>query len=446
MRYLPGTSHDIENMLKVIGVPSIETLFEPIPKEFRHQKPIDLPKTLSEIELRELISDISNQNEAHTFTQFLGGGCYAHYVPTIVNYLSSQGGFLTSYTPYQPEISQGTLRTIFEFQTMIARLTGMEVANASMYDGATALAEACLMAKRLFPEKKEILLSRGIHPEYRDVCQTYTDAQDIELKPIDFNLKSGRTDLEALKAKTTDQTLAVIIQNPNFFGVIEDLSQIQTICRAKNTLFIVCVTEPLSLAILKSPGEFGADIVVGETQSFGNPPSYGGPHVGFFATRMSFVRSIPGRIVGETVDDKGNRAFTLTLSTREQHIRREKATSNICTNQALLATRATLYMATLGEQGLRKLAKWNHSLACQLREALTKIRGKADLKFHSPFFNEITVEFKKPIDTIVKKCLDHKIVPGIELAKFYPELKNCLLICATELTSKNDIERLVNLL
>lgn len=443
MRYLPGTYQDIEKMLKTIGVPSLESLFEPIPKEFRHQKPLDLPKTLSEMELRELISEISSQNQAQSFTQFLGGGCYAHFVPTIVNYLSSQGGFLTSYTPYQPEISQGTLRTIFEFQTMIARLTGMEVANASMYDGATALAEACLMAKRLFPEKREILLSRGIHPEYRDVCKTYTNAQDIQLRSINFDSKSGGIEIEDLKAKTTDQTLAIVVQNPNFFGTIENLSQIQTTCRSKNILFIVCVTEPLSLAILKSPGEFGADIVVGETQSFGNAPSYGGPHVGFFATRMSFVRSIPGRVVGETVDDKGNRAFTLTLSTREQHIRREKATSNICTNQALLATRATIYMATLGEQGLRKLARWNHSLACQLREAL---KGKANLRFHGPFFNEITVEFKKPIDAIVKKCLDNKIVPGIRLGKFYPELENCLLICTTELTSKNDIERLVNLL
>ncbi|MEK7790621.1 MAG: glycine dehydrogenase, partial [Deltaproteobacteria bacterium] len=267
MRYLPGTYQDIEKMLKTIGAPSVETLFESIPKEFRFEKPLDLPKTLSEIELKELISEISNQNQAHAFTQFLGGGCYAHYVPTIVNYLSAQGGFLTSYTPYQSEISQGTLRTIFEFQTMMARLTGMEVANASMYDGATSLAEACLMAKRLFPEKREILLSRGIHPEYRQVCETYTEAQDIELKSIDFDLKSGRTNLEALKAKTTDQTLAIAVQNPNFFGAIEDLSQIQTICRSKNALFIVCVTEPLSLALLKSPGGFGADIVVGETQS-----------------------------------------------------------------------------------------------------------------------------------------------------------------------------------
>lgn len=434
MRYLPGTSQDIEKMLKTIGVPSIETLFDPIAKAFRHPRPLDLPTTLSEIELKRHVEELSHQNQAAFFTSFLGAGAYAHFIPTIVNYLSSQGGFLTSYTPYQPEISQGTLRTIFEFQTMIARLTGMEVANASMYDGATALAEACLMAKRLFPEKREILLTKGIHPEYRDICQTYTQAQDIQLIS---------TDMEDLKSKINDQTLAIAVQYPNFFGIIEDLGKIQTICRAKNVLFIVCVTEPLSLALLKSPGQFGADIVVGEAQSFGNSLSYGGPHVGFFATRMSFVRAMPGRIVGETTDDKGNRAFTLTLSTREQHIRREKATSNICTNEALLATRATIYLSTVGEKGLKKLAIWNHSLACYLREAL---KGKAELRFQRPFFNEMTLEFKKPIDEIEKKSLENKMIPGLRLDRFYPELKNCLLICTTELISKEAIDRWVKLL
>lgn len=443
MRYLPGTSQDIEKMLKVIGIPSVEALFKPIAKAFRHPKPLDLPKTLSEIELKQHLEEIALRNQASSFTSFLGAGAYAHFIPTIVNYLSSQGGFLTSYTPYQPEVSQGTLRTIFEFQTMIARLTGMEVANASMYDGATALAEACLMAKRLFPEKREILLSAGIHPEYREICQTYMKAQDIELIPVGFDSKSGQINIEDLKKKAADQPLAIVVQSPNFFGIIEDLSEIQTICRSMNALFIVCVTEPLSLALLKSPGQFGADIVVGEAQSFGNPLSYGGPHVGFFATRMSFVRAMPGRIVGETTDDKGDRAFTLTLSTREQHIRREKATSNICTNEALLATRSTIYLATLGEKGLRKLARWNHSLACHLREAL---KGKAELRFQGPFFNEMAFEFKKQIHEIEKKSLEHKIIPGLRLDRFYPELKNCLLVCATELISKEEIDRWVRLL
>ena len=447
MRYIPHTSKDVEEMLKVIGVPSIDDLFSTIPKEFRLKKPLNLPSSLSEIELKAHMEELANKNTAHQYHSFLGAGCYRHFIPTIVNSLGSQGGFLTAYTPYQPEISQGTLQTIFEFQTMIANLTGMEVANASMYDGATALAEACLMAKRIFrdpwPQKIKILVPQTIHLEYRQVCKTYLEAQEVELIPIAYHPKTGTTDLSALEKKCDSSSLAILVQSPNFFGCVEDLEAIQKIAVTHKALFIVAVPEPLSLALLKPPGDFGADIVVGEAQSFGNPPFFGGPHVGFFASRMSFVRSMPGRIVGETTDSDGKRAFTLTLSTREQHIRREKATSNICTNQALLATRTTIYLSTVGEKGLQKLALWNHSLANILCE---KLKNKAKVRFEAPFFNEVAIEPHKPLSEVQKNLLDKKMIPGFSLETFYPELKNCLLVCTTELNTEEQIETLCNAL
>jgi len=423
MRYIPHTSKDVEQMLKTIGVSSVDDLFSSIPKEFRLKKSLNLPPSLSEMELRTEIESLAHQNEATQYTSFLGGGCYQHFIPTIVNYLSSQG----------------TLQTIFEFQTMMSRLTGMEVANASMYDGASALAEGCLMAKRIHPDKTHILIPQNIHPDYRAVCQTYLEAQDVTLIPIPYDSKTGTINLSSLEKEASEKCLAILVQSPNFFGVLEDLEAIQKICKAHEALLIVAVTEPLSLALLKSPGAYGADIVVGETQSFGNPLSFGGPHVGFFATRMSFVRAMPGRIVGETVDVNGERAFTLTLSTREQHIRREKATSNICTNQALLATRATIYLSTLGEQGLKKLAQWNHSLTNTLCEHL---KGKAKIKFTSPFFNEVVIETQSPLPDIEKRLRDKKILGGISLETYYPELKNCLLICTTELNTEDHIKTL----
>ena len=438
MRYLPHTSQNVEAMLKVIGVTSLDELFESIPKAHRLKDPLDLPSSINEMELREHLKTIANRNEAQNYTQFLGAGCYRHYIPSIVNYLSSQGGFLTSYTPYQPEISQGTLKTIFEFQTMISRLTGMEVANACMYDGPTALAEACLMAKRLHPAKQKILIPKNLHPEYRAICETYLETQDVELISLEYDSQLGTISLKELQEKIDGSTLAVLVQSPNFFGGIEDLAQIQKIISVHKALFIVCVAEPLSLALLKSPGETRADIVVGEAQSFGNPSSFGGPHVGFFATRMAYVRAIPGRIVGETLDEQGTRCYTLTLSTREQHIRREKATSNICTNEALLATRATIYLSTLGEQGLKKLALWNHSLANKLLQTL---KGKASLKFNSPFFNEFVLEFKKPVLEIEEQFEKQKILGGTSLGKYFPELKNSLLVCTTELNTQDQIQK-----
>lgn len=446
MRYIPHTSQDVEEMLKTIGVSSLDDLFSPIPKEFRLKKPLPLPNTLSEMELKECVESFANQNEAQHYTSFLGAGCYRHFIPTIVNYLSSQGGFLTAYTPYQPEISQGTLQTIFEFQTMVAQLTGMECANASMYDGATALAEACLMAKRITPDRRKILLPTNIHPEYREVCKTYLATQDVEIVSIPYDGESGTIDLHALKEKMDSNCLAVVVQSPNFFGIIEDLEAIKNSFQDSGALYIVAVPEPLSLAMLKSPGKCGADIVIGELQSFGNSPSFGGPHVGFFATRMAYVRAIPGRIVGQTTDQNGRTAYTLTLTTREQHIRREKATSNICTNQALLATRTTIYLSTLGETGLKKLAKWNHSLTNILAEKIKEKAPHTKIKFDSPFFNEIVIETQKPLAQIEKRMLDAKVLAGVSLEKYYPELKNCLLICTTELNSEEQIQKLCELL
>ena len=442
MRYIPHTSKDVEAMMKVIGVTSVNELFEAIPKSHQLTKPLDLPPSLSEMELRKQIETLAFQNEGQHYLSFLGGGCYHHYVPSIVNYLASQGGFLTSYTPYQPEISQGTLQTTFEFQTMIARLTGMELANASMYDGATALAEACLMAKRLKTDKTKILIPKNLHPEYQQVCQAYLETQDIELLAVEYDRTSGQISAMDLQSKLSSDCAAVIVQQPNFFGIVEHLKILRTMADSVNALLIVAIPEPLSLGLLKPPGEYNADIVVGEAQSFGNPPSFGGPHVGFFATQNAYVRAIPGRIVGETTDKKGRRCYTLTLSTREQHIRREKATSNICTNQALLATRAAIYLSTVGEQGLKKLALWNHSLA----NILAKKLKTATLKFASPFFNELVVECSQPIKDIEQNLRKNKILGGISLEEFYPELKNCLLICPTEIHSQEDIERLCDLL
>lgn len=437
MRYIPHTPQDVETMLETIGVTSTEDLFSTIPKEAQLKKPLNLPRGLSEIELLKEFEAISKKNDVCQWTSFLGAGAYAHFIPSIVDYLSMQGGFLTAYTPYQPEISQGTLQSIFEFQTMMCHLTGMGVSNACMYDGATALAEACLMAKRLHPQKSQLLMAQTIHPEYQEVCKTYLYTQDLGIEKIPYDPVLGSLRLDVLEKQLSQNTLALLIQHPNFFGTLEDLETIKSLCQKHDTLLIVSITEPLSMAYLEPPGHYGADLVVGEAQSFGNPIAFGGPHVGFFTTQSKYIRAIPGRIVGETVDEAGQRAFTLTLSTREQHIRREKATSNICTNEALLATRTTIYLATLGEQGLRQLAHWNHSLATTLSK---KMKSHGSLKFQGPFFNEVVVQCKKPYSGILKNCESRHILPGLPLETYYPELKNCLLVCTTELHSEKDLE------
>ena len=383
--------------------------------------------------MKRLLENLAGKNKSNTVS-FLGAGAYRHFSPTIVNHLLLRGEFFTSYTPYQPEISQGMLQAIFEFQSMICKLTGMDVTNASMYDNSSALAEAAIMATRI-KRKNRILISKAVHPEHREVVKTYTDANSLEL--LEVNFENGIT-----KIPTEKEFDAIIMQNPNFFGCIEELEKIEKFAHENDALLIVSVNEPTSLGMLKSPGSYNADIVVGEGHSFGNPVSFGGPYVGFMATKNEFVRQIPGRLSGQTVDKDGKRGFVLTLQAREQHIRREKATSNICTNQALNALAVTITLATLGKE-LKNLAMQNlqkaHYAASQLDKAGIK---KA---FSSYFYNEFAVKVNN-INDANKKLAENNIMPLIDLGKYYPEMKNRALVCVTELNTKEEIDNLVRVL
>ncbi|MDA0691321.1 MAG: aminomethyl-transferring glycine dehydrogenase subunit GcvPA [Nitrospinae bacterium] len=442
MRYIPHTEKDIQEMLAKIGVKNIEEIFQSIPEELRlGDNLLNLPKSLSESELTSFLGNMQKCNaNAEEVSLFMGAGAYRHFSPVLIDHLISRGEFATSYTPYQPEVSQGTLQAIFEFQTMIAMLTGMDIANASMYDGASALAEAVIMASRL-NNKNEILISRAVHPEYRQVVTTYTQGNPIELVEIPF-ATSGKTDVDSIKNLLTDQTSAVVLQSPNFFGVIEEYASLKEQLAERGVLLIVVVAEALSLGILKPPGERGADIVVGEGQSFGLSLSFGGPYVGFFATQDKFLRQTPGRLVGETIDRDGRRSYVLTLSTREQHIRRERATSNICTNQGLCALAATIYLATMGKQGLREVALLNVRKADYLKNRLRKIKGFS-IRFDADTFNEFVLECPKPAEEIRDNLMQEAhILAGVPLGTHYPELENCLLLCATELNTQEEMDRL----
>ena len=442
MRYIPHTEKDIREMLAKIGVKNIEQLFDSIPQELRlGERQLGLPKSLSELELTAFLGRAQKRNvNAAEVSLFLGAGAYRHFSPALIDHLILRGEFSTSYTPYQPEVSQGTLQAIFEFQTMIAMLTGMDIANASMYDGASALAEAVIMAGRI-TNKQEILISRTVHPEYRQVVETYTRANQIELVEIPFSA-NGKTDLDSILNRLSDQTAAVVLQSPNYFGVVEEYAGLKKQLMGRGVLLIVVVAEALSLGILKPPGERGADIVVGEGQSFGLPLSYGGPYVGFFATQDKFLRQLPGRLAGETVDREGRRSYVLTLSTREQHIRRERATSNICTNQGLCALAATIYLATMGKQGLREVALLNVRKADYLKNRLRKIKG-FKIRFDADTFNEFVLECPKPAEEIRDTLLQEaNILAGVPLGTPYPELQNSLLLCATELNTQEEMDRL----
>jgi len=442
MRYIPHTEKDIREMLAKIGVKNIEQLFDSIPQELRlGERQLGLPKSLSELELTAFLGRAQKRNvNAAEVSLFLGAGAYRHFSPALIDHLILRGEFATSYTPYQPEVSQGTLQAIFEFQTMIAMLTGMDIANASMYDGASALAEAVIMAGRI-TNKQEILISRTVHPEYRQVVETYTKANQIELVEIPFTA-NGKTDLDSILNRLSDQTAAVVLQSPNYFGVVEEYAGLKKQLTGRGVLLIVVVAEALSLGILKPPGERGADIVVGEGQSFGLPLSYGGPYVGFFATQDKFLRQLPGRLAGETVDREGRRSYVLTLSTREQHIRRERATSNICTNQGLCALAATIYLATMGKQGLREVALLNVRKADYLKNRLRKIKG-FKIRFDADTFNEFVLECPKPAEEIRDSLLQEaNILAGVPLGTPYPDLANCLLLCATELNTQEEMDRL----
>ena len=382
-------------------------------------------------------------DSAADWSFFLGGGIYHHFIPSAVDATISRAEFSTSYTPYQPEVSQGTLQALFEYQTLICQLTGMEVSNAAVYDGASAVAEAVLMSRRIQPAKKRhVLMSRALHPQYRAVVATYLkNLEDVYLEEVPFDAASGATDTDRLKSRLNDQTMCVLLGYPNFFGVIEDPAPIRAACDGVGAHLITVTGEPLSLALLKPPGEFGADIAVGEGQSLGVPMSLGGPAFGFFACQKRFVRNIPGRLVGETVDSDGRRGFVLTLATREQHIRREKATSNICTSQTLCALAATVYLALLGKSGLRRMAEINVARAQDARAKLVKQPAFAPV-FTGPVFNEFVLRSAK-LPALLDKCAAEKILPGIPLAQWYPELPDTLLTCVTEMNEREEIDRLV---
>lgn len=417
-------------MLEACGAGSPEQLFSHLPEAVRMHRPLDLLPGISEYEIVQYFRDRAAEN-ANGYASFLGAGVYAHYRPVLVDTVVSRGEFLTSYTPYQAEIAQGTLTTIFEFQSMICQLTGMDVANASMYDGSTAVPEAAMMAVRV-TGRSSVLVARTVHPEYREVLRTYARHQGMPVEEFGYDQDAGSIDLEDLERKISDQTAAVLLQSPNFFGVVEKVKAAAEIAHQKGALLVVVFAEAVSLGILQPPVD--ADIVAGELQSFAITPSYGGPYAGIIATKDKFIRQLPGRVVGETKDSRGNRAFCLTLSTREQHIRREKATSNICTNQALIALMATVFMTVYGKEGLRELAEHNLAKAHYLA---TKLKPK----FSGPFFNEFVAATngKKP-KAINKTLLKNKIIGGLPLGKFYPELEDSMLLCATEMTRREQMD------
>ncbi len=440
MRYLPHTSEDIAEMLRVVGVESLDDLFAPIPESCRRKTDLKLPEPLTEWELNDTMGSMAKTMAAGPeYKVFLGAGSYEHNIPASVSYLLGRSEFSTAYTPYQPEISQGTLQAVFEYQSLVASLLGMEVANASMYDGASALAEALLMAARVSKLKK-VAVSSLIHPFYRQVIRTYLEPAEFEIVELPY-LKNGRTDLSGLD---TNGLGAIAVQSPNFFGCIEDLTGIKNQIAGSKALLIASFTEPLAYGLIRNPGSQGADIACGEGQSFGIPQSYGGPGLGMFACLRQYMRSMPGRLIGRTEDRNGKPGFVLTLSTREQHIRREKATSNICTNSGLCAVTSAMYMASLGGTGLRELARLNYDKSEYLKRQL--IRAGFKVPFASPTFNEFVVESPAGFESTWKHLLDRKIVAGLPLAPYYPELQNHYLLCVTETKGRKDLDALVELL
>jgi len=417
-------------MLDTIGVASAQDLFTHLPAETRLRRPLAMAPGKSEYEIVDYFRALGAEN-ANGYASFLGAGVYNHYRPVLVDTVISRGEFLTSYTPYQAEISQGTLMTIFEFQTMICQLTGMEVANASMYDGSTAVPEAAMMAMRI-TGRDHLAVSRAVHPEYREVLSTYLQHQDTRAVEFEYDQETGGIDFASLERALHSNTAAVIVQSPNFFGMVEDVKRAAEIAHATGALLVVVFTEAVSMGIIEPP--LDADIVAGELQSFAIPPSYGGPFAGIIATKEKYLRQIPGRLVGETKDTRGNRAFCLTLATREQHIRREKATSNICTNQALIALMATVFMTVYGRAGLRELAEQNLAKAHYLA-------GRLPLRFRGPFFNEFVAGTNgRTPDEVNDQLLERKIIGGLPLGRFYPELADCMLFCATEMNRREHMD------
>lgn len=440
MRYLPHTPDDIRTMLGVIGKAELEDLFDCVPGDCRRQAPLNLPAPLTEWQLDHALDDLARKNAvAPDYTLFLGAGSYQHHVPHTIPYLLQRSEFVTAYTPYQPEISQGTLQAIFEYQTLVSRLLGMEIANASMYDGASALAEGLLMALRV-TRRSKVLVSALVHPHYRQVAQTYLRPTGFEYREIPFNSDGqGRTELN-LPSDLTD-VAAIAVQSPNFLGCIEDLQAWGDLCRQHGIHLVVCFTEPLAYGLYRPPGDYGADIVCGEGQSLGISPAYGGPGVGIFTSRTKYMRAMPGRLAGQTTDNRGRRGFVLTLSTREQHIRREKATSNICSNQNLCALTSAMFMASLGGSGFRKLARLNYDQAEYLKAGLQTAGCR--IPFEAPTFNEFVVELPAPAKDTYDRLVDRKIIPGLRLEPYYPALKGQVVMCVTETLTKTQMDTLI---
>ncbi|MDD5723600.1 MAG: aminomethyl-transferring glycine dehydrogenase subunit GcvPA [Syntrophales bacterium] len=438
MRYLPHTEEDIASMLRSVGAEHMDDLFSVIPPDCRMGKALDLPDALTEWELNTLVEALAETMAVSPkYKIFMGAGSYDHYIPESVSYLLGRSEFSTAYTPYQPEISQGTLQAVYEYQTLTSRLLGMEVANASMYDGASALAEALLMAIRI-TKRKRVALSRLVHPHYRAVVETYLRPGGYEIVELPC-LEDGRTDILGLPGM--DDLAAVAIQSPNFFGCIEDLTEASKSIREAGAFFVTSFTEPLAYGLFKNPGCQGADIVCGEGQSLGIPRSFGGPGLGMFACRIKHVRSMPGRLVGKTNDREGRPGFVLTLATREQHIRREKANSNICTNSSLCALASAMYMASLGGTGIRELACLNYDKAEYLKRGLRE--AGCTVTFDSPTFNEFVVTFPKKLKYTYKKLLKQHIVAGVPLSTWYPELVDHTLLCVTETMGREDMDALI---
>ena len=438
MNYVPHTSKDIEVMLSRIGLKNTDDLFSHIPFEVLNKSNIGLPEDITESEVVKELHDIGAKNrDILSTSSFLGAGAYFHFVPPLVDFLSSRGEFATAYTPYQPEVSQGTLTAIFEYQTMLSYIFGVEVVNASMYDGASSLAEAVLMAYNI-TGKNKFLVSSAIHPSYLRVLKTYIKNKELEIVEIPWK-KDGRVDIEELKKNLIGNVGAVVIGYPNFFGIVEDLKTIKK--SIGNILLITSTQEPLSLGIIASPGEQGADIVTGEGMSFGNPLGFGGPYLGIFGTSKKYVRKMPGRLVGQTIDKEGNRGYVLTLSTREQHIRRAKATSNICSNEGLCALRAAIYLSLLGKEGFYELSEYNLILSHYIKDIITSNKG-FKLKFDAPFFNEFVIETDHNPEKLYNYLLKKDIIFGLHLKKYLKDMQNSFLINVTEMIGNKDVEKL----
>ncbi|MBD3287709.1 aminomethyl-transferring glycine dehydrogenase subunit GcvPA [candidate division KSB1 bacterium] len=439
MPFIPNTDDERKEMLAAIGVQNVEELISNIPKDLRFKGKMELPEPVSEMEIASSFHKLVRENTGcNDYTSFLGGGAYDHYIPAAIDHVISRSEFYTAYTPYQPEVSQGTLQATYEYQSMIAELTAMDIANASMYDGSSALAEAALMALTS-PKRNKIIVSKTINPLYRRVIETYTSGQDVRLELVDHD--GGTTNMDELNRKIDEQTAAVLIQHPNFFGYLEEMQEIAEMAHEKGALFITS-NDPISLALLDPPGAYDADIATGEGQALGNSLNYGGPYLGIFTAKEKFLRKMPGRIVGETVDTKNRRGFVLTFQAREQHIRREKATSNICTNQALNALAATVYLALMGRNGLERVATVCLNNSHYLADEISKLDG-FELKFQKPFFKEFVVRTPMDPDKIIQRMISQNIQPGISFTKFDYDLKDCLLIATTEKRTREEMDQFI---